>query len=92
MGLVSRVFGISAAKSRSLRLQIQIGKGSGFWEVELTKRAQDLSAFIAPNGQFLKLKVMPFGLTNAPATSFETWPPGPKTFTNAANGPNFCPT
>ena len=23
---------------------------------------------------------------------FETWPRGPKTFTNAANGPKFCPT
>ena len=36
-------------------------------QVELTKRAQDLSALIAPNGQVSKWKVMPFGLTNAPA-------------------------
>ena len=46
----------------------QLDKRSGFWQVELTKRAQDLSAFIAPNGQVFKWKVMPFGLTNAPAT------------------------
>ena len=46
----------------------KLDKRSGFWQVELTKRAQDLSAFIAPNGQVFKWKVMPFGLTNAPAT------------------------
>ena len=46
----------------------KLNKRSGFWQVELTKRAQDLSAFIAPNGQVFKWKVMPFGLTNAAAT------------------------
>ena len=46
----------------------KLNKRSGLWQVELTKRAQALSAFIAPNGQVFKLKVMPFGLTNAPAT------------------------
>ena len=50
------------------RYKSQLNKRSGFWQAELTKRAQDLSAFIAPNGQVLKWKVMPFGLTNAPAT------------------------
>ena len=35
---------------------------------ELTKRAQNLSAFIAPNGQVFKWKVMPLRLTNARAT------------------------
>ena len=45
----------------------KLDKRSGFWHVELTKRAQDLSAFIASNGQVFKWKVMPFGLTNAPA-------------------------
>ena len=46
----------------------KLDKRSGFWQVDLTKRAQDLSAFIAPNGQVFKWEVMPFGLTNAPAT------------------------
>ena len=32
----------------------KLDKRSGFWKVELTKRAQDLSAFIAPNGQVFK--------------------------------------
>ena len=58
----STKFGTGAEKRCSL------DKRSGFWQVELTKRAQDLSAFIAPNGQVFKWKVMPFGLTNAPAT------------------------
>ena len=46
----------------------KLDKRSAFWKVELTKRAQHLSAFTAPNGQVFKWKVMPFGLTNAPAT------------------------
>ena len=50
------------------RYKSQLDKRSGFWQVELTKRAQDLSAFIAPNGQMIKWKVMAFGLTNGPAT------------------------
>ena len=50
------------------RFKSKSDKRSGFWQVELTKRARDLSAFIAPNGQVFKWKVMPFGLTNALAT------------------------
>ena len=50
------------------RFKSKLDKRSGFWDVELTKGAQDLSAFIAPNGQVFKWKLTPFGLTNAPAT------------------------
>ena len=50
------------------RFKSKLDKRSGFWQVELTKCAQDLSAFIAPIGQVFNWKVMPFGLTNAPAT------------------------
>ena len=50
------------------RVKSKLDKRSDFWQVEFTKRAQDLSAFIAPNVQVFKWKVMPFGLTNAPAT------------------------
>ena len=47
------------------RFKSQLDKRSGFWQVELTKQAQDLSAFIASNGPVFKWKVMQFGLTNA---------------------------
>lgn len=39
----------------------------GFYQIELTDRAQKICSFVTPQGQYL-LKVMPFGLTNAPAT------------------------
>lgn len=39
----------------------------GYWQVPLTQRAHEVSAFVTPNGLFSH-KVMPFGLRNAPAT------------------------
>lgn len=39
----------------------------GFWQVPLTARAQDISAFITPDGLYT-YNVMPFGLKNAPST------------------------
>lgn len=39
----------------------------GYWQVPLTKRAQEIAAFITPSGLF-SYTVMPFGLRNAPAT------------------------
>ena len=50
------------------RYKSKLDKRSGLSQVKLTKRAQDLSAFVAPNGQVFKWKVMPFELTNALAT------------------------
>ena len=50
------------------RYKSKLVKCSGLWQVELTKRARDLPAFIAPNGQLFEWKVMLFSLTNAPAT------------------------
>ena len=38
---------------------------SGFWVVEMTPRAQKISAFVTPLGHF-EWKRMPFGLKNAP--------------------------
>ena len=38
---------------------------SGFWAIEMTKRASDISAFVCPLGHFQWLR-MPFGLKNAP--------------------------
>ena len=39
----------------------------GYWQIPLSKRAQEISAFATPQGLF-HYKVMPFGMKNAPAT------------------------
>lgn len=39
----------------------------GYWQVPLTPRAAEISAFVTP-GNLLEYTVMPFGLRNAPAT------------------------
>ena len=39
----------------------------GYWQVPLSKRAQEISAIITPSGLY-SYKVMPLGLKNAPAT------------------------
>lgn len=39
----------------------------GYWQVPLTKRAQEIAAFITPSGLY-SYTVMPFGLQNAAAT------------------------
>ena len=39
----------------------------GYWQVPLTKRAREVSAFVTPDGLY-QYKVMPFGMKNAPAT------------------------
>ena len=39
----------------------------GFWEISLTDRAKEISAFVTPNGLYQYI-VMPFGMKNSPAT------------------------
>lgn len=39
----------------------------GYWQVPLTPRASEISAFVTPDS-FLQYTVMPFGLRNAPST------------------------
>lgn len=39
----------------------------GYWQVPLTKRAQEISSFVTPSGLY-SYQVMSFGLRNAPAT------------------------
>ena len=39
----------------------------GYWQVPLTQRAREISAFVTPSGLY-QYTVMPFGMKNAPAT------------------------
>ena len=39
----------------------------GYWQVPLTQRAREISAFVTPSGLY-QYKVMPFGMKNDPAT------------------------
>ena len=54
-------------KIASCRYKTKMDKGSGFWQVDLRPNAQELLAFITPQGRVFKWKVMPFGVANAPA-------------------------
>ena len=40
---------------------------SGFWQVDLTRAAQELLAFVTPKSRVFRWKVMPFAVANAPA-------------------------
>ena len=40
----------------------------GYWQIPLTERAKEISAFVTPDG-LLQYTVMPFGMRNAPATT-----------------------
>ena len=50
------------------KYKTKLDKRSGFWQIDLTERAKELSAVIAPNGQVFRWNVMAFGLANVPAT------------------------
>ncbi|CAB4005229.1 Retrovirus-related Pol poly from transposon, partial [Paramuricea clavata] len=39
----------------------------GFWQIPLSERAKEVSAFVTPRGLY-QYKVMPFGMRNSPAT------------------------
>ena len=39
----------------------------GFWQIPLTERAKEISAFVTPDGLY-QYKVLPFGMKNSPAT------------------------
>ena len=54
-------------KAASCRYKTKMDKRSGFWQVDLTPNAQELLAFITPQGRVFKWKVMPFSVANAPA-------------------------
>ena len=57
-------FGVCRA---SCRYKTKMDKQGGLWQVDLTPNAQELLAFITPQGRVFKWKVMPFRVANAPA-------------------------
>ena len=50
----------------SCKVKSKLDMRSGFWQVELTMQARDLTAFCIPNGRVFRWKIMLFGLSNAP--------------------------
>ena len=54
-------------KIASCLYKTRMDKRSGFWQVDLTPNAQELLAFITPQGRMFKWEIMPFGVDNAPA-------------------------
>ena len=49
------------------KFKTKMDNRSSFWHVDLTERANDMMAFITPQGQIFMWRVMPFGISNAPA-------------------------
>ena len=49
------------------RYKTKMDKRSGVWQIDLTAAAQEVLAFITPEGRVSKRTVMPFGVANAPA-------------------------
>ena len=56
-------------KIASCRYKTKMDKRSGFWQVDLTPDAQELLAFITPQGRVFKWKVMPFAWPTHPLFS-----------------------
>ena len=54
-------------KIAKCRFKTKIDKRSGFWQVDLTRAAEKLLAFVIPKGRLFRWKVMPFGVANAAA-------------------------
>ena len=55
-------------RASACRYKSELEKRSGFFQVELINSAEELPAFVAPNGNVFKWKVIPLGLANSPAT------------------------
>ena len=54
-------------KAASCKFKSKMDKRSGFWQVDLMERVQELMAFRTPNRSLFRWLVMPFGIANAPA-------------------------
>ena len=54
-------------KIGNLKYITKFDRLKGFWQIPLTKRAKEISAFFTPDGLY-HYKTMPFGMKNSPAT------------------------
>ena len=50
----------------SCRWKSKLDLRSGFWQVGMSERAKDLTAFCTPSGRIFRWNCMPFGLQGAP--------------------------
>ena len=55
------------------RFKTKMDKRSAFWQVDLTRAAQERLAFVTPKGRVFHGKVRPFGVANASATRRGFW-------------------
>ena len=54
-------------KIASCSYKTKMTKQRGFWQVDLTRIAREVLAFITPHRRLFKWKVMPFWVANAAA-------------------------
>ena len=57
----------------SKRFKSKLDLRSGFWQIGLSDRARELTAFTIPNGRCFRWKCMTFGLQGAPEFSKKSW-------------------
>ena len=55
------------ARIAKCRFKTKLDKRSGFWQVDLTRAAEELLAFVTPKRRVFRWEVMPFRVANAPA-------------------------
>ena len=53
------------------RFKTKMDKWRGFWQVDLTRAAQELLSVVTPKGRVFRWKDMPFNVANAPALFHE---------------------
>lgn len=65
----------------------------GYWQIPLTERSKQFTAFSIPNGATYQFKVMPFGLKNAPCIFQQLMTQEVLTHIRIAEGlfPKSCP-
>ena len=55
------------ARIAKCRFKTTMDERSGFWQVDLTRAAQELLVFATPKGRAFRWRVTPFGVVHIPA-------------------------